>query len=76
MLPIKIRKNLIVRGKTLGKIDPTDDCKQFFCLSGTFKYGLYEVFKNVYAGFMGEENAYKYRTAMYLVSKPTKTFKL
>ena len=34
---------------------------------GTFKYGLYEVFKNVYARLLGEENAYKHRTAMYLV---------
>ncbi len=34
---------------------------------GTFKYGLYEVFKNVYSELLGEENAYNYRTSMYLV---------
>jgi hypothetical protein len=40
----------------------------FFIFPGTFKYGLYEVFKNVYSEFLGEEKAYLYRTSMYLVN--------
>merc|ERR1712002_1429769 len=34
----------------------------------------YEVFKNLYGGMMGEENAFLYRTTLYLVSSASAEF--
>lgn len=39
-----------------------------YSLQGICKYGFYEVFKNYYSGLIGEENAYTYRTYVYLAS--------
>uniref|UniRef100_A0A914IBZ4 Phosphate carrier protein, mitochondrial n=1 Tax=Globodera rostochiensis TaxID=31243 RepID=A0A914IBZ4_GLORO len=45
-----------------------------YSLQGLGKFGLYEVFKNVYAGMIGEELAYSYRTGLYLVSSASAEF--
>jgi solute carrier family 25 phosphate transporter 3 len=37
-----------------------------YSLQGMFKYGLYEIFKDQYANLAGEENAAKYRSAIWL----------
>jgi solute carrier family 25 phosphate transporter 3 len=37
-----------------------------YSLQGMFKYGLYEVFKDQYTNLAGEENAAKYRSAIWL----------
>jgi len=37
-----------------------------YSLQGMFKYGLYEVFKDVYSNMAGEEAAQKYRSAIWL----------
>ncbi|CAF0872764.1 unnamed protein product [Rotaria sordida] len=39
-----------------------------YSLQGLGKFGFYEVFKNFYGGMLGEENAYIYRTTLYLLS--------
>merc|ERR1711997_1284200 len=36
--------------------------------------GFYEIFKNMYAGMMGEENAYLYRTQLYLIASASAEF--
>jgi solute carrier family 25 phosphate transporter 3 len=38
------------------------------------KFGLYEVFKVHYANAIGEENAYVYRTGLYLAASATAEF--
>lgn len=37
-----------------------------YSAQGCFKFGLYEFFKDTYANMAGEENAYKYRSLIYL----------
>ena len=39
-----------------------------YSLQGLGKFGFYEIFKNFYAGLLGEENAYVYRTLLYLIA--------
>ncbi|TKR70641.1 hypothetical protein L596_022641 [Steinernema carpocapsae] len=39
-----------------------------YAFQGFCKFGLYEVFKNHYAEMLGPENAYVYRTLLYLAS--------
>ncbi|CAF2498579.1 unnamed protein product [Rotaria sp. Silwood2] len=39
-----------------------------YSLQGLGKFGFYEIFKNFYGGMLGEENAYIYRTTLYLLS--------
>ena len=35
---------------------------------GAFKYGGYEFFKKFYSDLAGEQNAYKYKTSLYLTA--------
>lgn len=37
-----------------------------YSVQGAGKYGFYEYFKHIYAEFAGEENAAKYKTALFL----------
>merc|ERR1712113_895085 len=37
-----------------------------YSMQGICKFGFYELFKNVYSGIIGEENAFLYRTTLYL----------
>merc|ERR1712179_325098 len=43
-------------------------------MQGICKFGFYEVFKNLYGGMMGEENAFLYRTTLYLISSASAEF--
>jgi len=45
-----------------------------YSIQGLGKFGFYEVFKNLYGNAMGEENAYLYRTAMYLAASASAEF--
>jgi len=45
-----------------------------YSMQGTCKFGFYEIFKNIYAGLMGEENAYLYRTSLYLIASASAEF--
>jgi len=45
-----------------------------YSLQGLGKFGFYEVFKKVYAGYLGEENAYTYRTSLYLAASASAEF--
>merc|ERR1712066_630338 len=45
-----------------------------YSMQGTCKFGFYEIFKNIYAKAMGEENAYVYRTSLYLVASASAEF--
>lgn len=45
-----------------------------YSLQGLCKFGLYEVFKVAYADALGEENAYLYRTGLYLASSASAEF--
>merc|ERR1711884_20560 len=45
-----------------------------YSMQGTCKFGFYEIFKNIYAKAMGEENAYVYRTGLYLVASASAEF--
>jgi len=45
-----------------------------YSMQGTCKFGFYEIFKNIYAGAMGEENAYLYRTSLYLIASASAEF--
>jgi len=45
-----------------------------YSMQGVCKFGFYEVFKIAYAGMMGEENAYLYRTALYLAASASAEF--
>jgi solute carrier family 25 phosphate transporter 3 len=39
-----------------------------YSMQGACKYGFYEIFKKKYSDIVGEENAFKYRTTMYLAA--------
>jgi solute carrier family 25 phosphate transporter 3 len=41
---------------------------------GLFKFGLYEVFKVLYSDLLGEENAYVWRTTLYLAASASAEF--
>lgn len=41
---------------------------------GLFKFGLYEYFKVYYTGVIGDENAFLYRTALYLAASASAEF--
>merc|ERR1711902_464959 len=43
-------------------------------MQGICKFGFYELFKNVYSGIIGEENAYLYRTSLYLAASASAEF--
>ncbi|XP_017776787.1 PREDICTED: phosphate carrier protein, mitochondrial-like [Nicrophorus vespilloides] len=45
-----------------------------YSAQGLCKFGLYEVFKVFYTGVIGDENAYLYRTSLYLASSATAEF--
>jgi len=45
-----------------------------YSMQGTCKFGFYEIFKNMYANAMGEENAYLYRTQLYLIASASAEF--
>merc|ERR1712130_999529 len=45
-----------------------------YSAQGICKFGFYEVFKNVYGGMMGEENAFLYRTTLYLIASASAEF--
>ncbi len=45
-----------------------------FKYQGVCKFGFYEVFKIVYANALGEENAYVYRTGLYLAASASAEF--
>jgi solute carrier family 25 (mitochondrial phosphate transporter), member 3 len=41
---------------------------------GAFKYGGYEYFKKAYTDVVGEQNAYKYKTSLYLAASASAEF--
>lgn len=41
---------------------------------GLFKFGLYELFKVKYSEIIGEENAFLYRTSLYLAASASAEF--
>lgn len=41
---------------------------------GLFKFGLYEIFKDVYSNAVGPENAFKYRTYVFLAGSASAEF--
>jgi len=45
-----------------------------YSMQGLCKFGFYEVFKNVYGDMLGEENAYLYRTSLYLAASASAEF--
>ncbi|XP_063686365.1 solute carrier family 25 member 3-like [Bolinopsis microptera] len=45
-----------------------------YSMQGIGKFGFYEAFKNFYGGLMGEENAFLYRTTMYLAASASAEF--
>merc|ERR1711953_833962 len=45
-----------------------------YSMQGICKFGFYELFKNVYSGIIGEENAYLYRTSLYLAASASAEF--
>merc|ERR1711962_1015846 len=45
-----------------------------YSAQGLCKFGFYEVFKNLYGNAMGEENAYLYRTGLYLAASASAEF--
>ncbi|CAG0919752.1 unnamed protein product [Notodromas monacha] len=45
-----------------------------YSLQGLGKFGFYEMFKIMYGNLLGEENAYQYRTALYLASSASAEF--
>jgi len=45
-----------------------------YSAQGLCKFGFYEVFKNLYAGWLGEENTYLYRTSLYLAASASAEF--
>jgi solute carrier family 25 phosphate transporter 3 len=45
-----------------------------YSAQGAFKYGGYEFFKKFYGDLVGEENAYKYKTGLYLVASASAEF--
>jgi len=45
-----------------------------YSAQGMFKFGLYEVFKHIYADAIGEENAFLWRTSLYLAASASAEF--
>lgn len=45
-----------------------------YSMQGMFKFGFYEIFKDVYSNMAGEENAYKYRGLIYLAGSASAEF--
>jgi len=45
-----------------------------YSMQGLCKFGFYEVFKNIYGDLMGEENAFLYRTTLYLAASASAEF--
>ena len=45
-----------------------------YTAQGICKFGFYEFFKNLYAGFLGEENTYLYKTGLYLAASASAEF--
>jgi len=45
-----------------------------YSMQGIGKFGFYEMFKNLYGGILGEENAFLYRTSMYLAASASAEF--
>lgn len=45
-----------------------------YSIQGLGKFGFYEAFKNFYTGVIGEENAFLYRTSLYLVASASAEF--
>jgi len=45
-----------------------------YSMQGAAKFGFYEIFKNFYGGLMGEEAAYNYQTALYLIASASAEF--
>lgn len=45
-----------------------------YSVQGGLKYGGYEYFKHFYAGLVGEENATKFRTVLYLSASASAEF--
>merc|ERR1712142_1305182 len=45
-----------------------------YSMQGLCKFGFYEVFKNVYGDMMGEENAFLWRTTLYLAASASAEF--
>merc|ERR1712149_61472 len=45
-----------------------------YSMQGTCKFGFYEIFKNLYGNALGEENAYLYRTYLYLAASASAEF--
>jgi len=43
-------------------------------MQGMCKFGFYEVFKILYSGMLGEENAYLWRTSLYLAASASAEF--
>ena len=43
-------------------------------IQGGLKYGGYEYFKKLFADLAGEENAYRYKTALYLAASASAEF--
>jgi solute carrier family 25 phosphate transporter 3 len=41
---------------------------------GAFKYGGYEYFKKTFTDVVGEQNAYKYKTSLYLAASASAEF--
>ncbi len=46
----------------------------FYIFQGLFKFGLYEYFKVYYSNVIGEENAFLYRTSLYLAASASAEF--
>jgi solute carrier family 25 phosphate transporter 3 len=45
-----------------------------YSVQGLGKFGFYEVFKSLYGDLMGEENAFLYRTSLYLAASASAEF--
>lgn len=45
-----------------------------YSMQGLCKFGFYEVFKNVYGDMIGEENAFLWRTSLYLAASASAEF--
>lgn len=45
-----------------------------YSMQGICKFGFYEAFKNIYGNMIGEENAFLYRTSLYLAASASAEF--
>jgi len=45
-----------------------------YSAQGLCKFGFYEVFKDLYSGWIGEENTFLYRTSLYLAASASAEF--